>query len=101
MQSQIRIPEAEISKICHKYSIQRMMLFGSILGNKFSDDSDIDILVEFEPERTPSFLKFSALQRELSEVLGRKTDLNTYNSLSRYFRDDVVETAQVIYEKSS
>ena len=100
MQSQITIPDAEISQICHKYSIQRMMLFGSILGNTFSDDSDIDVLLEFEVNKTPSFLRFSAIQRELSHIFGRKVDLNTYNSLSRYFRDDVVKTAQVIYEKN-
>lgn len=76
-----------------------MSLFGSVLRDDFDDQSDIDVLVEFEPDHIPG-LKFAAMQDELSELLGRKVDLLTPGFLSRYVRDRVVREAQVVYAAS-
>ncbi len=67
-----------------------------MLSDDFGPDSDVDVLVEFEPGHVPGFA-FIRLQRELSALLGRKVDLNTPNSLSRYFRDKVLAEAEVTY----
>jgi uncharacterized protein len=94
----IDIPYDEIEAFCQRHHIRKLSLFGSILRDDFSPESDVDVLVEFEPEHIPG-LKFIAMQRELSEILGREVDLNTYGFLSRYFRDKVVAMAEVIYER--
>lgn len=71
-------------------------MFGSVLRPDFRADSDVDILVEFEPGHTPG-LAFFRMQQELSELLGREVDLNTPACLSRYFRDEVLGEAEVLY----
>ncbi len=71
-------------------------MFGSVLRKDFGPDSDIDVLVEFEPGHTPG-LAFFAMQREMSEILGRKADLNTTEDLSMYFRQEVLDEAEVLY----
>jgi predicted nucleotidyltransferase len=86
----------EISGFCRRNHIRKLSLFGSILRDDFGPDSDIDVLVEFEPGQTPG-LAFFGLQEELSELLGRKVDLNTPQCLSKYFRDEVIRQAQVQY----
>ena len=68
-----------------------------MLTNRFSDSSDVDILVEFDPDHQVGFLRLAAMERELSAVLGRRVDLRTPDELSRYFRDDVLRTARVQY----
>ena len=73
-----------------------MMLFGSILREDFRADSDVDVLVEFDPADTPG-LAFFAMQEELSSLLGRRVDLNTPRCLSRHFRDQVLREAEVLY----
>lgn len=93
---QIQIPQARIAEFCRKHHIRRLALFGSVLREDFQPESDLDVLVEFEPDRTPG-LAFFAMQDELSEVMGRTVDLNTPESLSRYFRDEVLRNAEVIY----
>jgi predicted nucleotidyltransferase len=96
----ITIPYNEISAFCQRHHIRKLALFGSVLQPDFSADSDIDVLVEFDPEHVPGW-EFVGLQEELTQMLGREVDLNTYGSLSRHFRDKVVENAQVIYEPVS
>ena len=91
--ARIEIPHAEIDAFCRKHHIRRLALFGSVLRDDFTDESDIDILVEFEPEHMPG-LEFFTLQRELSEILGRQVDLNTPGFLSPYFRDEVLAEAE-------
>jgi predicted nucleotidyltransferase len=71
-------------------------LFGSVLRDDFRPDSDVNVLVEFEPGCIPG-LRFFTLERELSEILGRKVDLNTPKFLSPYFRDEVMAEAEVQY----
>ena len=94
--SRIDIPQKKIAEFCRRNNIRRLALFGSVLGDDFTPDSDVDVLVEFEPG-TRMGLKFFALQEELSQILGRKVDLNTPGFISRYFRDRVMEEAEDHY----
>jgi predicted nucleotidyltransferase len=94
--ARIHIPQAEIEAFCRKHHIRRLALFGSVLRDDFTDESDIDVLVEFEPGHTPG-LAFFSMQRELSEILGRQVDLNTPGFLSPYFRDEVLAEAEDRY----
>ncbi len=99
MSAQIAVPIEQIEQFCQRHHIQRLALFGSVLRADFRGDSDVDVLVEFEPGKTPDFFTFVELQEELSDMLGRQVDLNTPGFLSRHFREKVVDTAQVLYER--
>ncbi|NOZ22084.1 MAG: nucleotidyltransferase family protein [Planctomycetes bacterium] len=92
----IAIPKDEIAEFCRRHHIRKLSLFGSVLREDFRPDSDIDVLVEFEPGHTPG-LAFFGMQEELSQILGHKVDLNTPQCLSRYFRDDVLAESEVQY----
>ena len=92
----VQLPEAEIADLCRRHHVRRLSLFGSILSDEFKPESDVDMLVEFEPGRHPG-LAFFGLQAELSDLIGRQVDLNTALDLSRYFRDEVVAGAKAIY----
>ncbi|MFZ2088062.1 MAG: nucleotidyltransferase family protein [Desulfobaccales bacterium] len=92
----IPVPKEKIAEFCRRHHIKKLAIFGSALRADFRDDSDIDILVEFEPEHIPG-LAFFAMQEELSEILGRKVDLNTPECLSRYFRENVLQETRVQY----
>jgi len=90
-----------LADFCRQNHIRRLSLFGSILTEGFSEESDVDILVEFETDRVPGFFGLARMQRELSEIFGRrKVDLRTPEDLSRYFRDEVVRSARVEYVQS-
>ena len=95
-QVQIPFPKERIADFCRQHHIKKLAIFGSALRPDFRADSDIDVLVEFEPGRTPG-LAFFAMQEELSTILGRKVDLNTPQFLSKYFRDKVMKEAVVHY----
>jgi uncharacterized protein len=87
---------AALESICRRHRIRRLSLFGSILKGTARPDSDVDLLVEFEPGATPGLIRLAAIARELSGLLGgRNVDLRTSGDLSRYFRDEVVRTAEV------
>lgn len=92
----IAIPKDEIAEFCRRHHIRKLSLFGSILREDFRPDSDVDVLVEFEPGHTPG-LAFFGMQEELSQILVRKVDLNTPQCLSRYFRDEVLAESEVQY----
>jgi predicted nucleotidyltransferase len=97
----IEIPEARIGELCRRNGIRRLSLFGSVLTDRFSDTSDIDVLVEFAPGARIGFFRLADIEEELSQLLGgRKVDLRTPMDLSRYFRDEVVRDAQVVYAES-
>ncbi len=89
----VEIPSERIAAFCRRNSIRRLSLFGSILREGFRPDSDIDFLVEFEPGKVPSLFGMAGLEIELSQMLGRQVDLRTPEDLSRYFRDEVVQSA--------
>ena len=96
----ITIPTEEIRHFCQGYHIQKLAFFGSVLRSDFSPESDIDILVEFDPEHIPGLIRFSAMELELSELFKRKVDLRTAEDLSPYFRQEVVDSAVVSYVHS-
>ena len=94
------LDSAALTPFCEKHHIRRLSLFGSQLKGTARPDSDIDLLVEFEPEHIPGLLDIVGMELELSQLLGgRKVDLRTAGDLSRYFRDEVIRTAQVQYAR--
>ena len=92
----IQIPRERIEAFCRAHGIRRLALFGSLLRDDFRPESDIDVLIEFQPGVRVG-LAFIRLQDELSEILGHKVDLNTLGSISRYFRDEVLDEAEELY----
>ncbi len=93
----IEIPKKEIEQFSRRHHIRKLSLFGSVLRDDFTPESDIDFLVEFEPGKTPGYFKLVSMEMELSEMLkGRKIDLRTPNELSIYFRDRVIAEAMVL-----
>ncbi len=93
----IEIPKERIAEFCKKHHIRKLSFFGSVISEHFTQDSDIDVLVEFEQGQVVGLLRLASMEIELSEILGRKTDLRTPADLSRYFRDDVLSAAEVQY----
>jgi len=91
----LAIPADQLATLCRRHHVRRLSLFGSVLRDDFGPQSDVDVLVEFEPGRTPG-LGFFRLEEELSALLGR-VDLNTRASLSRHFRDGVLFDARDVY----
>ena len=94
----IAIPQDRLAEFCQKHHIRKLSLFGSVLRDDFTPDSDVDVLVEFEPGHVPGFITLSQMQIELSNILGRQADLRTPAELSRYFRRDVLNSAVTQYE---
>lgn len=88
----------ELTAFCKANKIKKLSLFGSYLNDEFREDSDIDLLIEFEDGTGYGLLDVARMQRELSEMLGKKVDLRTPHELSRYFREKIVKEAQVKYE---
>lgn len=99
MNRSVSIPKDKIADFCRRSHIRRLSLFGSVLRDDFGPDSDVDVLVEFEPGHTPGY-EFFAMEDELAGIVGRKVDLQTPASLSRYFRDEVIAEAEVQYAAS-
>lgn len=97
MLTDLTIRDQDLTGFCEANCIRKLAFFGSVLGDNFTDDSDVDVLVEFEQDHVPGFLGLCRMERELSELLGRKADMRTPGDLSRYFRDDVVREASVQY----
>ena len=99
----VRIPvdRESIAAFCREHHIRRLALFGSVLRSDFGPDSDVDVLVDFEPDHVPGLLGIARMERELSAVLGGyEVDLRTAEDLSRYFRQDVLEQAEVQYAEA-
>jgi len=94
--ARINVDKQRIAAFCRRHRIRRLALFGSVLREDFDPGSDVDVLVEFEDGQAPG-LAFFAMEEELSDILGRKADLNTPGFLSRYFRDDVLAEAENQY----
>lgn len=97
MISEIENKKAELAKLCERNHIVKLALFGSVIRDDFGPDSDVDVLVEFEPGRTPG-LGFFEIEAELSRMLGKKVDLNTPGFLGQYFRERILAEAKVFYE---
>ena len=96
----VEIHREALARFCQRHRIRKLVLFGSVLREDFSPQSDIDVLVEFEPGHTPGFFGLSRMEQELGDFFeGRKVDLRTPEELSRYFRDEVLRSAQALYAK--
>jgi predicted nucleotidyltransferase len=93
-----KIPKDELAGFCKRNHIRRLSVFGSALRGQLGPDSDIDLLVEFEQGHTPGLFSIVRMEMELTEMLGRRADLRTPEDLSEYFRDEVVENAEVQYQ---
>ncbi len=99
VETAIPIPYAEIAAFCVKHHIVRMWLFGSVLRDDFTPESDVDVLVEFDPAHIPG-LAYFGLADELADILGRSVDLGTPDSLSKYIRTKVMKSARLVYERT-
>ena len=98
MHKSLNLDDSIIARFCVQHRIRRLALFGSQMKGTAGPDSDIDLLVEFEPDGVPGLFGIAAMEQELSALLGgRKVDLRTAQDLSRHFREEVVRTAEVQY----
>ena len=91
------IGKVQIEAFCKRHYIRKLSLFGSVLRSDFNNESDIDVLIEFESGHVPGLIGLAGMECELAELLGRKVDLRTPQDLSPYFRDQVVASASVQY----
>ena len=94
----ISIPTDKLIAFCKKNHIRKLSLFGSALKDRETPESDIDLIVEFEPDYIPGF-QFFEIEAELGDLFGKPVDLNTPAFLSRYFRDQVMKEAKVCYSE--
>jgi uncharacterized protein len=97
MPARIPIDRDQIAAFCRRNHIRRLALFGSVLRDDFGPESDVDMLVEFEPKKVPGYLRLAGMELELADLVGRPVDLRTPNELSRYFRDEVIAGAEEQY----
>ena len=92
----IVIPRETLAAFCRRHHIRKLAFFGSVLRDDFQPNSDVDVVVEFESGHVPG-LGFFSMEAELSQLFGRNVDLNTPEFLSKYFRDEVLASAEVAY----
>jgi len=97
MTNNIDINREKIAVFCRQHRIKRLSLFGSILSDQFDENSDIDVLVEFEDDAKVSLFDVGGMMHELTHILGQQVDIRTADDLSRYFRNEVVANAEMIY----
>ncbi|MFO7908219.1 MAG: nucleotidyltransferase family protein [Planctomycetota bacterium] len=98
MSVRINTPHKEIEAFCRRNRIRRLAFFGSVLRDDFGPDSDVDVLVEFEPEARVGLITLAGMEIELSRLLGRKAELHTPKGLNPRFRREVLDVAEVQYE---
>ena len=96
--ARISIPKERIAEFCKRNRVRRLSLFGSVLREDFGPESDVDILLEFEPGTRVGLIRLSGLEIELGNIVGRKIDLNTAGFLSKYYRDQILAEADVQYD---
>lgn len=88
----------QLADFCYRRHVRKLSLFGSVLRDDFGPQSDVDVLVEFEPNAIVGYFELADMERELSGLLGRNADIRTPGELSRYFRDEVLTAAETLYE---
>lgn len=93
----LTVDDSFVDEFVVRHGIQHLALFGSTLRADFGPESDVDLLVEFHPKRTPGLLELAQMELELEAAIGRRVDLRTYEDLSRHFRDEVADTARPLY----
>jgi predicted nucleotidyltransferase len=96
-ESRITIPEERIVAFCRRNQVRSLALFGSVLREDFTANSDVDVLVEFEPGARVGFLALGRMQRELSALFGRPVDLVPRDGLKPMVREEVLPSAEVLY----
>jgi hypothetical protein len=96
--TKIDIPKESIAEFCRCHHIRKLSLFGSVLRDDFGPESDVDVLVEFEHGARVGLIRLAGLELELSAIIGRKVDMNTQGFLSKYYRDQILEEAEVQYD---
>jgi predicted nucleotidyltransferase len=96
----IAISQDHLVAFCHQHHIRKLSLFGSVLRDDFTDHSDVDFLVEFEPGKVPGYLRLAGMEYQLSDLIGRKADIRTPKELSPYFRQEVLDLAVVQYDQN-
>jgi uncharacterized protein len=99
MNATIPISPDALADFCRRHGIRKLSLFGSALKGTARSDSDIDLLVEFEPDAVPDLLSLVEMEHEMTALVGRRVDMRTAADLSHYFRDEVVRTAEVQYAR--
>ena len=97
MTLKISVDKAQLAAFCRAHHIRKLALFGSVLREDFRSDSDLDVLVEFQPGYVVGLIRMAGMELELSRLLGHKVDLRTPQDLSRYFRQEVIDSAAVQY----
>lgn len=93
----VKIPKQELAEFCRRYQVQKLALFGSVLGNNFRADSDVDVLVSFQPNARIGFITFSRMQRELADLFKRPVDLVLMDGLKPVIRDSVLSNIEEVY----
>jgi predicted nucleotidyltransferase len=100
MSVQIEFSKEELAAFCRRNRIRRLSFFGSVLRDDFTPDSDVDALIEFEPDARVGLIRLAGIEIDLSQLLGRKAEIHTVKGLSPYFRDDVLQAAETQYEQA-
>jgi len=93
----VRIPKDQVAEFCKRHHIRKLSVFGSALRDDFGVTSDVDMLVEFDPQHIPGLIRLAGMEIELSRIIGRKVDLRTAQELSRHFRQEVINSAELQY----
>jgi uncharacterized protein len=97
VQPHIPIPRMQLAELCHRYQVRRMALFGSVLRDDFRPDSDVDVLVVFEPDARVGFMTLGHMKRELSDLFHRPVDLVPQDGLKPIIRESILSSAEEIY----
>ncbi len=98
MSQNLQLPQKSLEDFCRRHHIRKLSFFGSVLREDFNQNSDVDVLVEFESMNSPGLIGLAGMELELSKIFGgRPVDLHTPADLSRYFRAEVMKTAEVQY----
>jgi uncharacterized protein len=100
MSARIEIPREKIAEFCRRNRIRRLSLFGSVLRDDFTPESDVDVLVEFEPDARVGMIRLAGMEIELGRLLGRRAEMHTVKGLDPYFRKEVLSVLEVQYEQA-
>src|SRR3972149_12154075 len=93
----IKIPKNALDEFCRRYQVKRLALFGSVVGKDFRAESDVDVLVSFQPNAHVGFITFSRMQRELSSLFNKPVDLVPMDGLKPVIRDSILSDIEVVY----